>query len=64
MFGFWSVVASGVWWLRFLVAVEASFWVGGVLLFAWCALEKTLPPEKRPRLRWIDGPLEYNLAVV
>lgn len=35
--------ASGVWWLQFLATIEILSWAWLPPLFAWCALEKTLP---------------------
>ncbi|KAG2127938.1 uncharacterized protein EDB93DRAFT_1185676 [Suillus bovinus] len=47
--------ASGVWWLQFLATVEILSWAWLPPLFAWCALEETLPPKLRT-LRRPTGP--------
>lgn len=39
--------ASGVWWLQFLATIEILSWAWLPSLFAWCALEETLPEKLR-----------------
>ncbi|OAX34234.1 hypothetical protein K503DRAFT_461253 [Rhizopogon vinicolor AM-OR11-026] len=41
--------ASGVWWLQFLATIEILSWAWLPPLFAWCALEQTLPRDKKPK---------------
>ncbi|KAG1776672.1 hypothetical protein EV702DRAFT_329910 [Suillus placidus] len=51
--------ASGVWWLQFLATIEILSWAWLPPLFAWCALEETLPENLRASRRQTGTRLHF-----